>query len=469
VCEVNLRGLYTWPVILVRPRSSDTGRATGKFIAPAVALLVASSLGLSATPVRAGHAASSAEAAAATKLSPDQFVEIFDNAELPGLGDIGPAPSITGDAGLDARIRAVGEQRGYTRRPLPNRPLAPFEGWMLQPEAAEAWRSLRAAAREAGLAVRIVSAYRGEAHQATLYRRKAGGTSDAAINRALQVVAVPGYSKHHTGYAIDLAAARGDHNAFGNTPTYRWLAADNFANAKAHGWIPSYPAGSRPAGPNPEPWEFVWVGHENIVCGGFVPTPEHPFCDTFGSAFEADASWLAAQGITTGCGPNRFCVNGDTTRAQAATLLWRYAGRPAPGADTPFVDVPQDSYYSQAVSWMYFEGLTTGTSATSFDPHRLVSRAEFVTFLWRLASRPEPGTRHPRFADVAASSFAAKAVNWAAETGIATPAADRSGAPPAGGSAPRFEATAATTRGQAAGFIRRLADHREHLVFQPSE
>ena len=281
-------------------------------------------------------------------------------------------------------------------------------------------------------------------------------------------MAPPGHSKHHTGYAIDVAAAQGD-LTFGRTQTYAWMAANNFANAKAHGWIPSYPEGSKPAGPNPEPWEFVWVGHENIICGGFVPTPEHPFCDTGGSAFEADINWLATQGITTGCGPNRFCLNGDATRAQAATLLWRHAGRPTPETGTPFVDVPQDSYYFQAVAWMHFEGLTTGTSATSFDPHRKVSRAEFVTFLWRIASSPEPDTAAPMFADVAASTFAAKAVNWAAETGITTLATHGSGGSAPDGSVPRFEATAATTRGQAAAFIHRFADHQEHLVDQSSE
>ena len=77
-------------------------------------LLAVGSLGLSATPVRTEHPVSLAQAAAATQLSPDQFLEIFDNADL-------PAPAITGDVELDERIRAVGEQRGYTRRPLPKR------------------------------------------------------------------------------------------------------------------------------------------------------------------------------------------------------------------------------------------------------------------------------------------------------------------------------------------------------------
>ncbi len=380
-------------------------------MAVSLALLVAAGgLGLSATPVRADHTITVDEAVAATDLSPDEFLAIFDNAELPGLGKIGPVPAITGDAELDARIRAIGEQRGYTRRPLPNRSLTRVDGLLLQPEAAEAWKALRAAANEAGFTIALTSAYRSEPHQAALYRRKPVAISEAAINRILQWLAVPGYSKHHTGYAIDIADAGGYHSAFGNTKVYAWLAADNFAVAKAHGWIPSYPSGSKPAGPNPEPWEFVWVGHDNIICGDFVPAPEHPFCDTIGSIFRADIDWLAAEGVTTGCRPNRYCANGEVTRAQAATLLWRYSGEPEVELGLPFVDVPPDSYYSQAAQWMFEQSLTTGTSATNFDPDRPISRAEFVTFLWRMASRPEPSTRTSPFVDLAPSSFFKKAV-----------------------------------------------------------
>ena len=430
-------------------------------MAISLALLVAvSGLGLSATPVRADHTITVAEAVAATELSPEEFVAIFDHAELPGLAEIGPAPAISGDAELDARIRAIGEQRGYKRRALPNRALTQVDGRLLQPEAAEAWQALRATAREAGLTITLTSAYRSEANQAALYRRKAGGTSETAINRALQLVAVPGYSKHHTGYAIDIADNAGGHNVFGDTRAYAWLAADNFANAKAHGWIPSYPNGSELVGPNPEPWEFVWVGTTNIICGDFTPTPEHRFCDTISSTFRADIDWLAAERITTGCTPNRYCADGEVTRAQAATLLWRYSGKPEVEIDLPFVDVRPDSYYSQAAQWMFEQGLTTGTSATNFDPDRLISRAEFVTFLWRMASRPEPSTRTPPFVDLAPSSFFAKAVTWAVDTGITTLATNNPNDAAPDGTLPRFEATATATRGQAAAFIRRFASHQ---------
>ncbi|MXW75963.1 MAG: hypothetical protein F4Z58_07965 [Acidimicrobiaceae bacterium] len=433
------------------------GRAV-KFTSVSVALLVAASaLGAAPTPA----AADQTGAVAATELSPDEFLSLFDNAELPGLGEIGPAPAITGNAELDARIRAIGEQRGYQRRALPNRELTRVGGHLLQPEAAEAWQALRVSAQNAGFTVTLVSAFRSEAQQAALYRRKVTGTSDAAIDRGLRVVAVPGYSKHHTGYAIDLADSGGDHNAFGNSRVYAWLAADNFAIAKAHGFVPSYPFGSSaPIGPNPEPWEFVWVGTTNIICGDFEPSAENRFCDTVGSAFQADVNWLAAQGITTGCGSNRFCIHGNLTRAQAATLLWRYSGKPETQSEFPFVDVPTGSYYSQAAQWMFARSLTTGVSATHFDPDRLISRAEFITFLWRMANRPEPRSRIPPFSDVSPASFFAKAVAWAAESGIDAAVTGGSVGSPQPSTLPRFEPAAAATRGEAAAFIHGFANRQ---------
>ena len=427
-----------------------------------VASIIASglSLGLSATPARADHAVTLAEAAAATELSPDEFLAVFDHAELPGLGEIGPAPAITGDMELDARIRTIGESRGYRRHPLPNRPLVSVGSNQLQPEAAAGWASLEAAAADAGFYIKIRSAYRSYASQVSIFRQVSGDNSYAAINNALGIAALPGYSKHHTGYAIDVSDGDSNFLRFGDTAAYAWIAADNFANAKAHGWIPSYPSGSGPAGPNPEPWEFVWVGITNIICGDFEPTPEHRFCDTRGSVFAADIDWLLAEAITTGCRPNRFCGDEVLTRGQAATFLWRYAGKPAAKIEFPFLDVAPGAYYFHAARWLFSEGLTTGTSQTTFDPGRLISWAEFATFLWRMASRPEPSARIPPFADVTPSNFAAKAITWSAETGITTLAANSAGSTTQGGALPRFSATATTTRGQAAAFIHRFATHQ---------
>lgn len=388
-----------------------------------------------------------AASAVDTDLTADEFLDAFDDAELDGLAPIGPAPVITGNPDVDERIRRIGENRGYRRRPGPARPLVRVDGRLLQPEAAAAWESLQQAAADAGHALTLMSAYRSEVTQAAIFRGKLAGTSDAAINRRLETVAVPGYSKHHTGYAIDIRASGVGGFAIRDTAGYRWLAADNFANAKAHGWVPSYPEGSRPAGPVPEPWEFVWIGAVNIVCADFEISDSAPFCDTIDSSFARDIDWLHDQGITTGCRPTRFCPRAEISRAEAATMLWRHAGEPEATAAIGFVDVAPDRFYTDAVRWMVEGELTTGTTPRTFTPDRSLSRSEFVTFLWRIAGRPPPSDAPPDFADVARDGFAGDAVAWAREVGVTL-----------GTSPTTFAPDRPVTRGETAAFIRRFAD-----------
>ena len=112
-----------------------------------------------------------------------------------------------------------------------------------------------------------------------------------------------------------------------------------------------------------------------------------------------------------------------------------------------FVDVPADTYYYDAVLWAVKEGITNGTSATTFSPDNPCTRAQMATFLWRAAGSPEPvGTTHP-FADIAADAYYAKAVQWAYEQGIT-----------GGTSATTFSPDETCTRGQTATFLCRMAD-----------
>jgi hypothetical protein len=403
---------------------------------------------VTATELFASSAAATdlSDAVASSELTPDQFLDAFDEGVLPGLGGIGPAPSITGNADLDARIRAIGEQRGYRRRPLPDRELVSVGGFRLQPEAAAAWRSLQAAANEAGHPLRVFSAFRSVESQVSIFLGKLRGTSDAAIDERLQVSAVPGYSRHHTGYAIDISASGIGDFAIRDTASYGWLAENNFANAKAHGWVPSYPDGSRATGPNPEPWEYVWVGATNIICASFVATDELPFCDSLGSTFEADIAWLHDAGITKGCRDRRFCADTEITRGEAATMLWRSAGEPTSEATIVFSDVPAGAFFSEPVRWMVDNDITTGTTPRTFSPNRPLTRAEFVTFLWRLADRPPATGPSLVFSDVAETSFAQPAVAWAAELGVTR-----------GTSPSLFTPNRAVTRGETAAFLHRFA------------
>jgi hypothetical protein len=128
---------------------------------------------------------------------------------------------------------------------------------------------------------------------------------------------------------------------------------------------------------------------------------------------------MVAQGITTGFSDDIFGPDQPTQRAHVATFLWRYAGKPAAPDVATFSDVPASAYYADAVAWMVDEGITTGTGGGKFSPDKPTTRAQAVTFLWRLAGRPTPkGTSS--FTDVVVGEWYAEAVSWAAETGITT-------------------------------------------------
>ena len=384
-------------------------------------------------------------------LTPEQMVRAFDDARLPNLQapDLEP-PTITGNAELDEHIRALGEARGYVRRPEPSGGLAYADGRLLQPTAAAAWEQLQAAAAAAGHSIDITSGYRSAANQRTIWLDRMFGTSDEALDFLMQTVAVPGYSKHHTGYAIDLRSGASSLYAFQNTAAYAWLSENNFANAMAYGWLPSYPEGVENIGPNPEPWEFVYVGLDNILCVDFDPEadPDRPFCDTIGSTFAGDIVWLHGTGLTTGCDALRYCTDDIVTRAEAATFLWRLFGmlEPDPDLELVFDDVPDGQYYTDPVRWMVEYEITTGTTPTTFSPFDTLTRAQFVTFLWRAAGRPDPMSPL-EFDDVDPESYAADAIAWAKSVGITN-----------GTSATEFSPDATATRGQIAAFLHRFVD-----------
>ncbi|MBR4132891.1 MAG: S-layer homology domain-containing protein, partial [Oscillospiraceae bacterium] len=131
--------------------------------------------------------------------------------------------------------------------------------------------------------------------------------------------------------------------------------------------------------------------------------------------------WAVDKGITTGTSATKFSPESGCTRAQVVTFLWRAAGQPEPtSANNPFEDVPADQYYYKAVLWAVEKGITTGTSATTFRPDRTCTRAQIVTFLWRYAGQPEPTTTVNPFEDVPATEYYYKAVLWAVENGITT-------------------------------------------------
>ena len=134
--------------------------------------------------------------------------------------------------------------------------------------------------------------------------------------------------------------------------------------------------------------------------------------------------WAKAVGVTTGrSGTNLFDPNATCTRAEIVTFLWRAAGKPEPESETcQFDDVSSEAYYNQSVQWAYEQGITTGRRNTNnFDPKATCTRREIVTFLWRFAGRPEPGAETSKFTDITdESAYYYKAVLWAVEKDITT-------------------------------------------------
>ena len=151
---------------------------------------------------------------------------------------------------------------------------------------------------------------------------------------------------------------------------------------------------------------------------GELPEDELDFRDVYEDDYFFDAvQWAAENGITGGVGNDRFGPNRDCSRGQTMTFLWRASGEPEPDPiSTDLTDVAAGSYYYEAVLWAMQEGVTTGAGAGRFAPDATVTRGQFVTFLYRLAGASSDGV-HP-FTDVPAGSYYEKAIAWAFAEGI---------------------------------------------------
>ena len=169
----------------------------------------------------------------------------------------------------------------------------------------------------------------------------------------------------------------------------------------------------------------VTCGTKSAACTVTVSKPLVPevpgtsFTDVpAGAYYEEAVGWAVKEGITKGTSDSTFTPDGVCTRAQAVTFLWRAAGSPAAKAGSlPFADVKAGSYYDDAVRWAVENGVTVGTSATTFSPNATCSRAQIVTFLWRAQKSPAAGSANP-FDDVTDSAYYADAVQWAVQKDI---------------------------------------------------
>lgn len=145
--------------------------------------------------------------------------------------------------------------------------------------------------------------------------------------------------------------------------------------------------------------------------------PEKLFADVSAEEYYYEAvKWASENGVTGGIGENLFGAKLPCTRAQIVTFQWRAAGSPEPKGMSGFVDVSADAYYAKAVAWAVEQGIVSGTSATTFSPDAVCTRAQSVAFLYRAF-----GTRADKaagFSDVSADAYYADAVAWAVENGV---------------------------------------------------
>jgi len=156
--------------------------------------------------------------------------------------------------------------------------------------------------------------------------------------------------------------------------------------------------------------------------------------------------WAVEQGITGGTSATTFSPDAPCTRGQVVTFLHRMVASPDPAPiSMPFIDVKENAYYYKPVKWALGSHVTGGTSDTTFSPDASCTRGQVVTFLWRTAGQPEAKTNKCSFTDVKSDSYYYKAVLWAVEQGIT-----------GGTSSTTFSPDASCTRGQVVTFLYRF-------------
>ena len=157
-----------------------------------------------------------------------------------------------------------------------------------------------------------------------------------------------------------------------------------------------------------------------VGSGASVKDPDSvfPFNDARPTDYFFDAvSWAYYNGIAEGVNEMRFGVNEPCTRGQIVTYLWRVAGSPTPYGKNPFGDVFVGSYCYDAVLWAYQRGITNGTDSTTFSPNKTVTRGQAMTYLHRFAGSVD-ASYSVSFADVSPNAYYAPAIRWAISQGI---------------------------------------------------
>ena len=233
-----------------------------------------------------------------------------------------------------------------------------------------------------------------------------GGSSSGYSYYTIKATAGTGGSISPSG---NVSVREGRDQTFTITPDKGYAVANVKIDGKSIGAVKSY--------------TFENVRRTHTIEVIFMKANGNPQTGVFvdvatGSYYEDAVDWAVENGITKGTDDTHFSPDGICTRAQAVTFLWRAAGSPEPETRTmPFADVPAGSYYYDAVLWAVENGITEGTSDTTFSPNSTCTRAQIVAFLWRSEKSPAAGTANP-FADVKSTAYYAGAVLWAVKEDI---------------------------------------------------
>lgn len=144
-------------------------------------------------------------------------------------------------------------------------------------------------------------------------------------------------------------------------------------------------------------------------------TEKSSFSDVAAGAYYYDAvQWAVSRQITAGTTATTFSPNTTCTNGQILTFLWRAKGQPEPTISNPFTDVTENAYYYKAALWAYQNGMVSGASLGADMP---CTRSQTVTYLWKLAGQPAAASASA-FADVDGGAEYAQAVSWAVGQGI---------------------------------------------------